>query len=343
MAIELDLNSAASKLASAKRVVVTTHARADADAIGSATALARVLRQRGATATAFLHEPAPPPYAFMVEGEGVAVWGDSPEVPVGPAGQDALNAADMIVIVDTCARSQLGGVVDAIAASKAAKIAIDHHKTRDPIVDAWLIDDLSGACAEILVRLFDAAGWPIDPTTATLLFCGLTTDTGWFRFSNANAGVFAAGARLIGSGVKPNELYERLFMNESIPRARLMGAVMSSFRTEANGRLAVIRITKEMLAACGATSAMTENLINEPQRVGRVMAAVMLVEPEAGGPIRLSLRSKRDVDVAAICAKWGGGGHARAAGVRIDGRIEDVERQVVAAMVEAIGALPELK
>lgn len=339
MAIELDLKSAASRLGAARRVVVTTHARADGDAIGSATALARVLRQRGAHATAWLHEPAPPPYAFMVEGEGVAVWCDAPDAPISSAGQDALNSADLVVIVDTCARSQLGRVVEAIAAGKAAKLAIDHHKTRDGIVDAWLIDVSAGACAQILTQVFDAAGWTIDSTTATLLFCGLSTDTGWFRFSNADAGAFATAARLIECGVKPNELYERLFLNESIPRARLIGAAMSSFRTEADGRLAVIRITREMLAACGATSAMTENLINEPQRVGRVMAAVMLVEPEGGGPIRLSLRSKRDVDVAAIAAKWGGGGHARAAGVRIDGRIDDVERQVVAAMVEAIGAL----
>ncbi len=339
MAIELDLKSVASKLAAAKRVVVTTHARADADAIGSAAALARVLRQRGAHATAWLHEPAPPPYAFMVEGEGVAVWSDTRDGPICDAGRLALNNADLIVIVDTCARSQLGVVVEAIAASKAAKLAIDHHKTRDEIVDAWLIDVSAGACAQILTQIFDAASWAIDPTTAMLLFCGLTTDTGWFRFSNADAGAFATAARLIECGVKPNELYERLFLNESIPRARLIGAVMSSFRTEADGRLAVIRVTKEMLVACGATSAMTENLINEPQRVGRIMAAVMLVEPESPGPIRISMRSKHDVDVAAIAAKWGGGGHARAAGVRIDGRIEDVERQLVAAMVEEIERL----
>lgn len=340
MAIDLDLKAAAARLAAAKRIIVTTHARADADAIGSATALARVLRQRGAQATAFLHEPAPPPYAFMVEGEGVAVWGEGPTVPLGKAAREALDAADLIVIVDTCAKGQLGEVVGAIGESKAAKLAIDHHRTRDEIVDAWLIDDSSGACTEILVRLFDAAGWPIDETTATLLFCGVTTDTGWFRFSNADAGIFSAAARLVECGVKPNELYERLFMNENIPRARLMGAVMSTFRAEADGRLAVIRITREMLAACGATSAMTENLINEPMRVGKVMAAVMLVEPEAAGPIRLSLRSKRDLDVSAIAAKWGGGGHARAAGVRIDGRIEEVEQRVVAAMVEALGRLP---
>jgi len=341
MAISLNLESAAQRLAAAGRVVVTTHARADADAIGSATALARVLRQRGAHATAWLHEPAPPPYAFMVEGEHVAVWGDGPGVALGRAGQHALAAADLIVIVDTCARSQLGEVVDAIAASRASKMAIDHHKTRDEIVDAWLIDESAGACAQIITQVLDAEDWTIDPATATLLFCGLTTDTGWFRFSNADAAVFATAARLIQCGVKPNELYERLFMNENLPRARLIGAVMSSFRTEADGRLAVIRITREMLAACGATSAMTENLINEPQRVGRVAAAVMLVEPETPGPIRLSLRSKRDVDVAAIAAKWGGGGHERAAGVRIDGSIEDVERQVVAAMVEALGARRE--
>ena len=218
------------------------------------------------------------------------------------------------------------------------RLAIDHHRTRDDIVDEWLIDETAGACAQIITRVIDAMGRPIDARTAEMLFTGLATDTGWFRFSNADAAAYACAGRLIEAGARPNELYERLFLNEDLPRARLMGAILSSFRTAADGRLAVIRVTRAMLSACGATAAMTENLINEPQRVGRVSAAVMLVEPEGSGPIRVSLRSKRGVDVAAIAAQWGGGGHTRAAGVRIEGTIEAVEARVVAAMEAAMGS-----
>ena len=125
-------------------------------------------------------------------------------------------------------------------------------------------------------------------------------------------------------------------LNETEPRARLIGAVMSSFQLMAGGRLAVIKLTQEVMKACGATQQMTEDLINEPQRIGSVMACLMFVEPADNGPVRVSLRSKRDVDVAAIAARFGGGGHARAAGAKVAGRLDDVCDRVVQAVVKGL-------
>ena len=325
----LDLTGAAERIASAARIIITTHVRADGDAVGSALAMQRVLRQQGRTATVYLHETILDRYAFLAAGAPPPVWNAA-------AAGEILAGADLLLIVDTCAAEQLRGMAEPIRRARIPKLAIDHHVTRDDIADAILLDTEAGACAQIVTGLCDHAGWKIDRETADMLFTGLTTDTGWFRFSNADSPVFTTGARLIEAGARPNELYERLYLNDCEARARLAGYVLSSFELLAEGRLAVIRLTREAIARGGATREMTEDLINEPQRVGSVVACLLLVEPETEGPVRVSFRSKRGVDVAALAARFGGGGHERAAGARIAGTMESVAGQVIPLITDSL-------
>ncbi len=330
---EIDFSKAAARISGARRVLITTHARADGDAIGSALGLFRAVRSIGRDASVYLHEHVPPRYDFLPDVGAVQLWHAESE----PAAHLAVDGMDLIVIVDTCAIAQLDKAASVINASSAAKLAIDHHVTRDSIVDEIVLDSTAGSCAQMIAQLCDAAGWPIDAETATLLFTGMATDTGWFRFSNADARVFEIASRLIKAGVKPNELYERLYLNEPEPRVRLIGAVASSFELRSDGRLAVIRITQEMLRRCGANSSMTEEVINESHRVGSVIASVMLVEPAtADEPVRVSFRSKRDVNVAAVACHFGGGGHERAAGAKLREPFEEAVGRVTAEMEAAV-------
>jgi len=325
----IDSREVIRRIDAAEQVVITTHSRADGDAIGSAFALGEMLRQKGRITRVFLHENIPDRYAFLAGGAALEIWAAGSAAGV-------LAGADLLVVVDTCAANQLGDVADAIRAARLPKMAIDHHVTRDDIVDAVFARESAGACAQLIVELCDSAGWKLNPTAATLLFTGLATDTGWFRFSNADPAVFACAGRLAEAGARPNELYERLYLNETLPRARLMGAVLSSFELLAGGRLAVCKLTRRMLADCEATVAMTEDIPDEPQRLGSVDACVLLVEPPDDGPIRVSLRSKHLVDVSAVAARFGGGGHLRAAGAKVKGSLDDVTKQVTAAMLEEL-------
>ena len=189
------------------------------------------------------------------------------------------------------------------------------------------------------MHVLEHAGWPIDRQVAGALFTGLATDTGWFRFANADRAVYLTAAKLIKAGASPVELYERLYLSDSAARARLIGAVLSSFELLADGRLAVMRITQEMLNRCGATREMTEEIINEPQRIGSVIVCLLIVEPAGDGPVRVSFRSKRGLDVAAIAARFGGGGHERAAGARIPGTMAAVAAQVIPVLVQAVESI----
>lgn len=327
----ITLDAAIQKLKSAKRVLITSHARADGDALACVAAMQRVLRAQGHAAQGYLHEKVGDRYEFVTEVEPLRIW--EPGRAAAP-----LAEHDMLLVVDTCAAVQLGDVAGAIGDAKLAKLAVDHHITRDGIVDEAFVDEAAGACAQLVLRICEEAGWQVDGDTATLLFSGLATDTGWFRFSNADAAVFADAARLIAAGARPNELYERLFLCEILPRIRLMGEVMSTFELLADGRLAIVRVTRDMLARCGATTQMTEDIINEPQRLGSVVACAMITEPEPGEPVRVSMRSKREIDVAKLASAWGGGGHARAAGAKIRGDYETAVATVTQAMLAAIKA-----
>ena len=330
MPTQIDMEEAVKRLTGAQRIAITTHARADGDALGSAAGLARLLRGAGKSVEAFVHEPVLDRYRFLPDMGSMQVWRSA------DAGA-RLAAADLCVLVDTCSINQIGVIADAWQQCSAAKIAVDHHITRDNIVDAVWADTSAAATAAMIQRLAQAARWPIDPATAMLLFAGLATDTGWFQFSNADQAAFQSAAGLIGAGAQPNALHERLYKNDPEARLRLIGEVLRSFELRADGRLAVIRIDRAMLDRVGATGKLSEEVINEPQRIGSVVAAVLFMEPmHPDEPIRVSFRSKRDIDVAEIARQFGGGGHARAAGAKLSMSLDEAYRLVTPVLVAAV-------
>lgn len=331
---QIDIATALTRLAAAEKIIITAHVRADGDAIGSALGLGRVLRGLGKDVDVYFHEPVLPRYRFLPDADAARVWQVDQAAGI-------LAGGDLLVVVDTCAIAQLDDMAAAITDAALHRIAIDHHVTRDAIVDEVLLDTSAGACALIIAQLCDEAGWTPDADAATLLYAGLATDTGWFSFSNTNAAVLRAATHLVEAGASPNALYERLYRSDVEPRVRLVGKVLSTFELLADGRLAVIRVTREMMNTCGATGKMTEEIINEPQRIGSVEACVLFVEPFEDGPIRVSFRSKHTVDVAAIAKTFGGGGHVRAAGAKLPGTIEEACRRVVPVVLEALGAARE--
>ncbi len=330
----IDRRGAIERLSRAQRVLITTHARADGDAIGSALGLARVLRASGREAEVYLHEPVPGRYRFLPDAGTARTWPASP-------GVEATSEWDCTVVVDTCARAQLGAAAEAVVSAQN-RLAIDHHATRDAIVPQAWVDVSSASCTMMIASLAQEAGWPIDADAATLLFAGLATDTGWFRHSNTDAAALASAAALAGLGASPTALYERLFMGDPEARLRLIGEVLRSFELLAEGRLAIYRLTREMLRRCGADETMAEDIINEPQRIGSVNVSVMAVEPEGDAPVRLSFRAKHSVDVAAIARQFGGGGHTCAAGAKVRGDFEAVYRDVVKAVLKAVMAAPKV-
>lgn len=314
-------------MAAARSLVIVTHVNPDGDALGSMAALARAAEQAGKQAKLIVPEDCPPRYAFLLEGLTAA----------GPdCFAEAADVADAVVVVDTCALAQLEDVADALAACHEKVAVIDHHATRD-VVGAVQWADTTAAAAGVMVgELLDCLGWPVGRPVAEALVTAVATDTGWMRFSNTDSRSLRLLARWLDTGVQVDELYRRIFQSDRPERLRLLAAVLEGMELRCGGRLAVMTARREDFRRTGARYDETENLINEAMRIGSVEAAIMLVEQD-GGLIRASLRSRGHVDVAALAQQFGGGGHARAAGCRGEGTLEDVRRRLVRAF-EAVMA-----
>ena len=325
-----DYRRAAESLASANHALLVSHERPDGDALGSLIALRSMLRSAGTNAEAvtFDFDGRSGRYTWLAEAVPLPRWPED----IGP---ETAGDFDAIVVLDTCSYGQLESFSDFLRGSSARKFVLDHHVTRDELADVYLIDETASATCVLLGEWASAAGWTVDAIAAMGLFVGMATDSGWFRFSNTDARTLRAAATLIETGLRPEEIYQQLYLSDSPARIRLLAATLNTLELHADERLATLHVTGEMFEATGATPAETDDLVNEPQRIGSVNVSALFVE-RGDGVVKVSLRSKHDVDVAQVAASMGGGGHQRAAGIRLQGTLDQVKSRVTAALLEAM-------
>jgi len=178
----------------------------------------------------------------------------------------------------------------------------------------------------------------MDQKIAACLFLAIASDTGWFQFSNTKPETMRVAAELMEAGVDTDRMYQLLYQNERAERVKLQTRAIQSLELLEAGKLAVMKIRKSDFEETAGRVGDTENVINWPLQVRSVGVSILLVEQPEGGPIRVSLRSKGEVDVARFAEKFGGGGHARASGCKLNGSLEDVEGKLVAAIREQFKA-----
>jgi phosphoesterase RecJ-like protein len=244
-----------------------------------------------------------------------------------------LHAFDTILVVDTGTRSQLPGLQEKLGGFTGKKLVIDHHRTQESWPDLKLITAEAAAAGEIVAELLDQWRVPFDRRIATALFAAITTDTGWFQFSNTRPYTLRLAARLLEAGVDMDGMHKRLYQAERKERVRLQTRAMQSLELLAGGKLAVMTIHKADFHDTGAGVPDTENLINVPMQIGSVEVSMLIAEPIDFGPTRVSLRSKGAIDVSKFAERFGGGGHARAAGLTLDKNTASTHDAVVAAML----------
>jgi phosphoesterase RecJ-like protein len=317
-----------------KRVLVTTHVRPDGDALGTVAATILAMRKVGIEAEALLLSHLPRKYAYVFEENGI-VHHDAERGWPESLVLDRFNA---LLVMDTGTWSQLPGLRERISNWPVPKLVVDHHLTQEDWADVKLVVKEAAAAGEIAAELFDAWGIELDQPIASALFLAIASDTGWFQFSNTRPYTLRLAARLIEHGVNTDQMYQHLYQNESAERVRLQTRAQDSLELLQDGRLAVMRVGKQDFADSNAHIGDTENLINIPLQIRTVQASLLFVEAPEPGPIRVSLRSKGQVDVARFAEQFGGGGHARAAGLKVDGGLADVHDRVVAAMVKQLSA-----
>ncbi len=339
MASEADFQKAIDLIEGSSRVLITSHTRPDGDACGSIRAMCDGLVARGKQVCPLLLSPIASWYEFLFD-EPVPVLGD--DVAAEQLCRKPFDECDLVMIIDTNSYVQLPRFDQWLKETHKKVLVVDHHISGDGLGDVEIIDTAAAAAGEIVLDLFKFAGWPITPRVAEALFVAIATDSGWFKFANADARIFRNAAELIDAGAAPAAIYQRLYQNFSLARMKLLTRMLGSMELHCDNRLAIQHIMRSDFDASGATGRDTENLIDECQRIGDVEVAALFVElgesqdhGESG--FRCSLRSKGTVDVRRIAQAHGGGGHKMASGLTLPGTLDNVKSIILNAVKEQLG------
>ncbi len=352
----IELAGVVEKILEANSVGITTHAKPDGDAFGSVVALATVLRAIGKDVTSWFMPPVPTNLSDL-EGHGLVK-------PYNPSVQ--LGQPDLFIVADTGAWSQISPMKKAISDILDRTMVIDHHIAGDLPAPWRYIDSKAAACCEIIAQLIDKLSDAVDgngdyftPVVCEVLFVGIASDTGWFRFSNTRPETHELAARLIRLGVDHADVYRRVEQRARPEKLALQTRALDSLKLVADSRVAVIVLTAKDFDQTGAMLEETERFVDMPQSVATVQVVVLITETpvhhkhaqlaetsveghdssSGGGTIRVSFRSKpgpRAVNVAELAQQFGGGGHARAAGAKIRRPLDEVINNITKAAVAAV-------
>ena len=312
---EADIKRLKRLLDESRKIVVTTHMSPDGDAVGSSLAMAAVMTTLGKDVKVILPDR---PLANLMFLPGAKEMIDAKQYPDFAAG--LIADADLIFSLDYNELKRVGALAEPIAASKAAKVLIDHHLNPGDFADpVFSHPDQSSTCA-LLFRVFCRLELfnLIDRYAAECLLAGMMTDTGNFSYNANDPDAYIIVAELIRKGVDKNMLYERLFNSHSENCLRLNAYAMSSkMEVFKDGGAALICLDRSELNRFHYTKGDTEGLVNRPLEIPGIVYSAFMREED--NYVKISMRSKGDFPVNELCHDhFGGGGHLTTAGAQID-------------------------
>jgi len=317
------LNELVRTLRAGKTIAIVSHRDPDPDTIGSGIALGLALESLGKRVTLHCADPVPEHARFLVGADRYV--SDPP-----PA------TCDLIVTVD-------------FGSAERAKFAlppgptlvnIDHHASNAGFGSVNLVDVTSAATAELVSRVIDALGvtWTADMATAALI--GIMTDTGSFQFPSTDSRALERAARLRDAGADLQAITYNVFRNKRFQALNLWGFAFARMRRESDGQLVWTEVTRDDFAKAEALDEDISGLVEQIARANGMRVALLFNEHDAGA-IKVSCRTSAwapSVDASAVMARFGGGGHVRAAGALITGNVTEVREAVLRAAREALAA-----
>jgi bifunctional oligoribonuclease and PAP phosphatase NrnA len=285
--------------------LLTSHARPDGDAIGSLLGLYQMLRHLGKQARIVMSDPVPLIYARLPYANHIE---HAQQVPL-----DAPESA-VILECDSVQRTRLQGLEGRFL------VNIDHHSSAREFADINWIDERACAVAEMVFRLACRAKVAITPEMATCLYTAVLTDTGSFCFGGTNAHTFEIAMALVRGGANPVYIAQHVYFSNPASKMRLLGAALTNLHRE--GALAYMHISTTEMQRSGGLEEDCEGIVNYALGIDGVEVALFFREL-CDGRYRVSLRSKGQVNVAAIAEKFGGGGHTCASGCAVSGPLSN--------------------
>lgn len=307
----------------AARILVVSHARPDGDALGSTLAAMFWLKNEGHSVFAWNEDGLPERFSFL---PGASYITKPAKQPVN---------FDAILVLDTANKNRLGN--DLLEKARAPLwVALDHHLSNENFGNLNWIEPTAPATGEMLAEGFLSEAITITPEIATNLYVALSTDTGSFQYHNTSARTFEIASELVRAGVHVGDISQALYSSQPRRRFELLKYALAHAQFSLNNYIASVALTLEVTQSMHLLPEDTEGIIDLIRSVQDVQVAAFFEElPE--GKVRLSLRSKsHHFDASDFCKKYGGGGHRMAAGARITGSLQAVEKNILAHIASSL-------
>lgn len=323
--VDVTEQEAAELLLGCEDVLILCHVKPDGDTLGSGFAMLHALRALGKRVRIACAEGFPKRYEPLYQ--GVDLEGQ-PEF--APRFVLAVDVADTKLLGKN--EAPWGGRVD---------LCIDHHPSNRRYGRHLLLDGHAAATAEIIARTIRRMNAPLTQETARCIYTGLATDTGCFRFSNTTANTLRLAAEMMDTGFDSYSINKRMFETKSAARVAVEERVIKTLEYFCGGRVAVMVISRSAVEETGALDEELDGLSGIPREIEGVEVGITLKErpTENGGILyRVSMRGDRTCNVSEVCARFGGGGHPRAAGCTLEGNLDEVKARLLEAVSETLGA-----
>jgi phosphoesterase RecJ-like protein len=313
-------------IAAAQSVVISGHKGPDGDCIGAGLALRNALDHLGKDVTVLSNDPVPKNVEFLKGANSVRIVRTEEE-----ALEIADEKFDLGILVDVGFTERAGRAAPALENS-ATLAVFDHHEI-GPKTSGELrfIDASASATCYLLFTLFEDLGLRIDAAVAECLLTGIVTDTGCFRFGNADTVSLKAAASLIELGADLSKINEKVWNTRPTTQIHMLQRAFNHLNLSHGNRLAVTYLGRPDYEATGAHDEDTEGIASEIARIEDVDIAAVFREAKPGH-VRVSVRSRGDIDIAEVCRMFNGGGHKNAAGWTIDAGVEEAMARMVPAL-----------
>lgn len=297
--LQAELKIMAPRILAAESILLFPHAHMDGDCLGSSAALCRGLRSLGKTCWVVVEDPIPANLRFL--DEELCTWNTG-----------ILEAPDVCIAVD-CAEPERFPRRKELFLKGRETMCIDHHLTAEPFASFNYIDPSAAATGELIYRFLGALGVQMDKAMGEALYTAITTDTGNFQYSNTTRRTHEIVAELYDLGIDHARVSVAIYQNVRLEKLQMFNRSLGSMRTFADGRIAIVSLRQKDLEDTGATSDEAEGIVETVRSIGTVEIAVLLKEMK-DQKVKVSLRAKNDFNVARFAARFGGGGHVKAAG-----------------------------
>lgn len=297
------------------RFILTSHARPDGDAVGSALALAEILEQMGRQTDIVFADPVPPIYHTLPNVK---------RIHHTPSAADIADHSIPAVLLecDGIARTGLLGLD-----SDRPLINIDHHASGRHFASVNWIDEHACALGAMIYRIAVQAKVEITPSMATYLYTSILSDTGGFTYACTNTETFEIVHDLVVRGADPGKIARDVYFSNSASKIHLLGAALSNLKCD--GNVAWTWITGDDMKRTGAQAEDCEGVVNYLISIAGIETAVFLRELPETGQFRLSIRSKGKLDVARVAESFGGGGHRSASGCTVEGPLNVATERIL--------------